>query len=136
MMEYVVKFTKLARFVDDYVAIDLAKVRKFEDGLKLSIKGKIVGFLLHDMDSMVRMVMTIEREIEDARSIRAAGTSKKREDRPSSSSRNRQKTSAPRVFQGRGRGYQGQGQTRVPSQSGLMICFHSQHPEHLRQDCL
>ena len=32
------------------------------------------------MDSMVRMSMTIEREIEDARSILAAGTSKKRED--------------------------------------------------------
>ena len=46
MMEYVAKFTELARFVDDYVAIDMAKVRKFKDGLKLSIQGKIVGFLL------------------------------------------------------------------------------------------
>ena len=34
---------ELAHFVDDYVAIDMAKVRKFEDGLKLSIRGKIVG---------------------------------------------------------------------------------------------
>ena len=75
VMEYVAKFTKLARFADDYVTTDLAKVRKFEDGLKLSIWGKIVGFLLYDMDSMVRTAMTIEREIEDARSIRAAGTS-------------------------------------------------------------
>ena len=33
----VAKFTNLARFEDDYVAIDIAKVRKFEDGLKLSI---------------------------------------------------------------------------------------------------
>ena len=46
VMEYVAKFTKLARFVDDYVATNMAKVRKFEDGLKLSIRGKIVGFLL------------------------------------------------------------------------------------------
>ena len=50
MLEYVAKFTKLARFADDYVAINMAKVRKFEDGLKLSIRGKIVGFLLQDMD--------------------------------------------------------------------------------------
>ena len=42
----------------------MPKVRKFEDGLKLSIRGKIVGFLLQDMDFMV-----IEREIKDARSI-------------------------------------------------------------------
>ena len=51
------------------MAIDMAKVRKFEDGLKLSIRGMIIGFLLQDMDSMVRTVVAIEREIEDARSI-------------------------------------------------------------------
>ena len=45
VLEYVAKFTELARFRDDYVAMDMAKVRKFEDGLKLSIRGKIVGFL-------------------------------------------------------------------------------------------
>ena len=42
MLEYIAKFTKLAYFADDYVATDIAKVRKFEDGLKLSIRGKIV----------------------------------------------------------------------------------------------
>ena len=51
------------------MATDMAKVRKFEDGLKLSIRGKIVGFLLQDMDFMGRMAMAIEREVEDARSI-------------------------------------------------------------------
>ena len=44
MLEYVAKFIELAHFRDDYVAIDMAKVRKFKDGLKLSIQGKIVGF--------------------------------------------------------------------------------------------
>ena len=75
MMEYVVKFTELARFADDYVATDLAKVRRFEDGLKLSIWDKIVGFLLQDMDSMVMTTMAIGREIEDAQSTRDAGIS-------------------------------------------------------------
>ena len=37
VMEYVAKFIELARFVNDYVATDMAKVRKFENGLKLSI---------------------------------------------------------------------------------------------------
>ena len=46
VLKYVAKFTKLARFGDDYVATDMAKVRKFEDGIKLSIQGKIMGFLL------------------------------------------------------------------------------------------
>ena len=31
------KLTELACFTDDYVATDMAKVRKFEDGLKLSM---------------------------------------------------------------------------------------------------
>ena len=46
VLKYVVKFMELARFVDDYVATNMAKVRKFEDGMKLSIRGKIMGFLL------------------------------------------------------------------------------------------
>ena len=62
VLEYVAKFTELARFRDDYVAIDMTKVRKFEDGLNLSIWGKIVGFLLQDMDSMVRTAMAIKKE--------------------------------------------------------------------------
>ena len=37
VLEYVAKFTELACFTNDYVAMDMAKVRKFEDGLKLSI---------------------------------------------------------------------------------------------------
>ena len=45
-LEYVAKFTELAHFAVDYVATDMAKVRKFEDCLKLSIRGKIVGLLL------------------------------------------------------------------------------------------
>ena len=63
VMEYMTKFTELARFVDDYVATNMAKVSKFENGLKLSIRGKIIGLLLHDMDFMVRTTMTIKREI-------------------------------------------------------------------------
>ena len=38
---------------------------------------------------MVGTTLTIEKEIEDARGIRAADTGEKREDRPSSSSRKR-----------------------------------------------
>ena len=66
VMEYVAKFTELARFTDDYVATDMAKVRRFDNGLKLSIRGKIVGLRLQDMNSMVETALTIEREIVDA----------------------------------------------------------------------
>ena len=59
VMEYVARFTELARFADDYVATDMAKVRRFENGLKLSIRGKIVGLRLQDMDSMVGTALTI-----------------------------------------------------------------------------
>ena len=60
--------------------------KRFENGLMLSIRGRIVGFRLRDMDSMVGTSLTIEREIEDARSTRDSGVGSKREDQPSSSS--------------------------------------------------
>ena len=46
MMEYKARFTKLACFSDDYVATDMAKFRRFENGLELSIRGKIIGLRL------------------------------------------------------------------------------------------
>ena len=86
ILEYVARFTKLARFTDDYVDTYMAKVRRFENGLKLSIQGKIVGLRLQDMDSMVLMTFTIEREIEDAYSTWDASVSCKRKKTHSSSS--------------------------------------------------
>ena len=41
----------------------MAKVRRFENGLKLSIRARIVGLRLQDMDSMVGTTLTIEREL-------------------------------------------------------------------------
>ena len=72
MLEYVAKFTKLTCFTDDYMATSRAEVRKYEDGMKLSIRGKIVGLLLQDMNIMVKTNMAIRREVEDGRSIRDA----------------------------------------------------------------
>ena len=69
---------------------------KHENGLKLSIRDRIVGLRLRDMDSMVGTVLTIEREIEDARSTRDTVVGDKREDKLSPSSGKRQKTSASR----------------------------------------
>ena len=63
VMDYVIRFTELARFVDDYVATNLAKVKRFENGLKLSIRARIVGLRLQDMDSVVGTTLTIEREL-------------------------------------------------------------------------
>ena len=86
VMEYMARFTELAHFGDDYVATDMAKVRRFENGLKLSIRGKTVGLRLQDMNSMVGTALAIEREMEDAQGIRdASADGKRKEDQPSSS---------------------------------------------------
>ena len=134
VMDYVARFTELARFADDYVATDMAKVRRFENRLKLSIRARIVGLRLQDMDSVVGTALTIKREIEDARSTRDAGVSSKRkESQSSSSSGKRQRASSSQGFQSRG--HPGQGQMRVAGQAGQMVCYHCQQPGHMRRDC-
>ena len=103
VMDYVARFMELACFANDYVATDMAKVRRFEKGVKLSIQGRIAGLRLQDMDSMVGTALTIEREIEDARSTRDAGVSSKRKkSQSSSSSGKKQRASSSRGFQGHG----------------------------------
>ena len=127
VMDYVARFTELGRFADDYVATDLAKVRRFENGLKFSILSRIVRLRLQDMDSMVGTTLTIERDIEDARSTRDASVSSKRKDsQSSSSSGKRQRASSSREFQSRD--HPGQGQMRVAGQAGQMVCYHCQQP--------
>ena len=69
VLKCVAKFTELACFSGDYVATDMVKVRKFEDGMKFSIRGNIMGLLLQDLDSMVMTTMAIEREVDNAWNI-------------------------------------------------------------------
>ena len=69
VLECVAKFTELAYFANNYMANDMAKVRKFEDDLKLSMRGKIMGLLMQDMDLMVKTAMAIEREVDGAQNI-------------------------------------------------------------------
>ena len=90
--------------------------RRFKNGLKLSIRGKIVGFRLRDMDYMVGTALTIGREIEDAESTRDAGVGSKREDQPSSSSGKRQKTSVSHELQDQGQDWACE--TRLPQRQG------------------
>ena len=68
--------------------------RRFENGLKWSIRGRIVGFRLRNMYSMVGTTLIIEREIEDTWNTRDTGVGSKREDHLSFSSGKRQKTCA------------------------------------------
>ena len=112
----------------------MAKVRRFENGLKLSIRARIVGLRLQDMDSIVGTALYIEREIEDAQSTWDAGVSSKRKESQSSSSLGkRQRASSSRGFQSRD--HPGQGQMRVADQAGQMVCYHCQQPGHMRRDC-
>ena len=134
VMDYVARFIELARFADDYVATDLANVRRFENGLKLSIRARIVGLRLQDMDSMVGIALTIEREIEDARSTLDVSVSSKRKDSKSSSnSGKRQRASSSRGFHSRG--HPGQGRMRVAGQARQMVYYQCQQPGHMRRDC-
>ena len=99
VLEYVARFTELAPFSNDYVATDMAKVRRFENGLKLSIRVRIVDLRLQDMDSIVGMALTIEREIKDTRSTLDAGVSSKRKESQSSfSSGKKPRASSSRGF--------------------------------------
>ena len=92
--------------------------RRFMNGLKLSIRGRIVGLRLRDMDFMVGTTLTIKGEIEDARNTRDTGVSSKREDQPSSSSGKRQKTSTSHEFQDQVQDWAGE--TGFPIETGIL----------------
>ena len=83
---------------------------------------------------MVGITVTIEREIEDARSTRDATiSSKRKESQSSSSSGKKPRASSSQGFQSRG--HPSQGQMRVADQAGQMVCYHCQQPGHMMRDC-
>ena len=104
--------------------------RRFENGLKLSIRGRIIGFRLRDMDSKVGTTLTIKREIEDTRSTRDAGVGSKREDQPSSSLGKRQKTSASHEFQDQGQDWACE--AGLPPETGIPGVWDSTVPVSCR----
>ena len=61
-----------------------------------------MGFLLQDLDSMVKIAMATKREVDDARNIQDTGVKdKRRESQPSSSSsRKEQRSSTSQGFRG------------------------------------
>ena len=59
---------------------------RHENGIKLSIRDRIVGLHQRDMDSVVGTALTIEREIEDTWNTRDTSVGEKREDQLSPSS--------------------------------------------------
>ena len=79
---------------------------------------------------MVGMALTIEREIEDARSTRDAGVGSKREDQPFSSSEKRQKTSASHEFQDQGQDWARE--TGLPLETGIPKLWDSAVPVNCR----
>ena len=82
---------------------------------------------------MVGMALTIEREIEDARSTWETGASgKRKESQSSSNSGKKERASGSHRFQSRY--HPSQGQIRVPSQARQMLCYHCQQPGHMRRD--
>ena len=84
-----------------------------------------------------RTSLAIGREVDDTWTIQDMGISAKRkENHSSSSSGKKQNTSTPRGLQGRGRDYQGQGQTKASNQSRHMTCYYCHQPGHMKQDCL
>ena len=86
------------------------------------------------VDSRVRTTMTTEGEVDVMRGIQDMGARTKRKgDQSSSSSRKKPKASGSQGFQSYD--HPGQGQIRVVSQAGQMVCYHCQQPGHTRRDC-
>ena len=85
------------------------------------------------MDSMIKIAMPIEREIDEEKSIQDAGVSgKRKENQFPFISGNKQRTYASRGFQRHGHNFEGQGQNqssqdgrhfRDPSLPEQRVCF-------------
>ena len=106
-------------------------------------KSNLQGFQAHHPptymrggDSMVGTSLAIEREVDDTRSIWDMGAGAKRKENQSSFNSGKQhKTSIPRGFQRRGRGYQGQGRVGAFTWPRQMTCYYWHQPGHMKRDC-
>ena len=114
---------------------DIAKVRRIENELKLSIRGRIVGLRLQDMNSMVGTALTIERE--RSRMLGALGMRVLiARGRRVSVLLIQERSRGLLIHEGyRAATIRAKDRLRLPFQAGQMVCYHCQQLGHMRRDC-
>ena len=70
VLQHVVKFTELARFAPHIVSNDVRKAKKFQRGLRPSIKTRMSALGLKAYSEVVEIAKVVEKECEDYQRIR------------------------------------------------------------------
>ena len=70
VLQYEAKFTELARFAPHIVSNDVRKAKKFQRGLRPSIKTRMSALRLKAYSEVVEIAKVVEKECEDYQGIR------------------------------------------------------------------
>ncbi|XP_030936300.1 uncharacterized protein LOC115961460 [Quercus lobata] len=71
VLQYQAKFTELSRFAPHIVADDVRKAKKFQRGLRPSIKTRMAALRLKSYFEVVEIAKVVEKECEDYQRIRS-----------------------------------------------------------------
>lgn len=64
--QYAAKFLELSRFAPDFVSTEGGKTRRFERGLRPTIRGRIVALKVSNFSELIDRAMLVEQELEDS----------------------------------------------------------------------
>ena len=158
VMQYEQRFTELARHATYYVTTEIARVRKFKNGLRFGLRHKLVPLNLQRYSELVDRAVLIEKDLEEMRASRdeegkrkkkssqaSGGSSGKSQKSSSSSGRNQTWSSSlgPRGSKGKFKGGHSRSSQQQTSSfvqnsanDGNVVCFNCGYPGHKQWNCL
>ena len=66
MVEYERRFTELSRYAMEFISTEANRAKRFEQGLRPTIREKLVALKIRDYGDMVDRAALVERDIEDS----------------------------------------------------------------------
>ena len=71
MVEYERRFTELSRYAMEFISTEANRAKRFEQGLKLAIREKLVALKIRDYGDMVDRAALLKRDIEDSQRLQS-----------------------------------------------------------------
>ncbi|XP_034701176.1 uncharacterized protein LOC117926612 [Vitis riparia] len=133
VLEYESRFSELSRFALGMISEEGEKARRFQQGLRPTIRNRLVPLAIRDYSELVKRALLVEQDIDETNQIREQKGDRKGKQRMGESSQGPQQRQRTQQFERRPSSYAGGGQ--IAQRAADRVCYGCGAGDHLWRAC-